>query len=465
MTSFIQFNAGRGLEATDKLINKMTSEKIDIALIQEPGHNIWQNTDYNTVGLYKTSKAPILVNKKLTKQVTLITNRTDQNTTTIHLQSGNAIYTITNIYDAPGGDNNVTLDKHKTQLETDPNKTILAGDFNAKHTSWGGNTTDSRGQDIIDWTTLHHIYIHNKHNSPPTFLTLRGKSWIDLTLTKNTTVNDWMVVEEETLSDHQYITFNIHRRTQNNLNINKHKLNITHINKDKLNTLINTKDWDLSGTINLKAERLQQDIIQITKESSRKERKNRTPNQIWWSEELDKLKKATNKCRRKYQKETDPINKRRDELDYIASRRRYKDAIIQTKKTAIRQYLTNHDPDNPWNLGYKIIKKKEDSNSTLNTIRKPDGTYTTNRDDTIKYLHTKYFPPDSENDDNETHRALREKEYTHDTENDTKFTQQEIHNTIRDMKNKKATATDGLSKELIELIHNTKPELLTELYN
>ncbi|XP_072400773.1 uncharacterized protein [Diabrotica undecimpunctata] len=424
--------------------------------------NAWQSTDYATLG-HKTSKAPILARRNLTKQITLITDRTNENVTTIHFKINNYNITIVNIYDKPGGDTNITLDTQKPDIETDTNKSLVTGDFNAKDPSWGGNVSDKRGQDILEWTALNNILINNTHNSPPTFLSTRGRSWVDLTLTKNLGIMDWKVNEEETLRDHQYITFRITQQHSHKTTIHK-KYNIADIDKTKLNRDVLNKTWDVTGTTNEKAIRTQNQMIEIIQLNTRKRKKQKRPNQIWWTTELNNQKRKTNNMRRKFQRETDVVNKRRAELEYTAQRRHYKDMIKNTKRTAIRDYFTNHDPDNPWNAAYKIIKKSDERNSTINTMKRSDGTYTQNREETIRYLHTKYFPDDNEQDDEDIHKILRQKQYQHTT-NDKNFTADEITDTLANMMNKKATASDGLSKEFVQKLHETDNTILTKLYN
>ncbi|XP_056644816.1 uncharacterized protein LOC130450460 [Diorhabda sublineata] len=258
---------------------------------------------------------------------------------------------------------------------------ILAGDFNAKHTSWGGDINDERGQDIVDWTTRHNIYIHNTYDSLPTFQTTRGKSWIDLTMTKTIIIHDWTVQEEDTLSDHHYVCFSlqiqkgqIQQRTQTRNDINN-------INTEELKIIHNT---------------------------TKTHNKTKKTNQIWWTPELQRLRQATNHLRKKYQQERDTINRRHAEHEYLRQRRLYKNTIKETKNTTIRQYFTNTDPDGPWNTAYRIIRNKNKSNNKLSTIKK-DGTWTIDRNETIQYLHHKYFPNDNEEEDEEEHKHIRQK--------------------------------------------------------
>ncbi|GBL80149.1 hypothetical protein AVEN_29135-1 [Araneus ventricosus] len=62
---------------------------------------------------------------------------------------------------------------------------VINGDFNAKSPAWGPTRSDSRGLELLNFVLRHHLDIRNDIDSPPTFESTRGKSWIDLTITKN----------------------------------------------------------------------------------------------------------------------------------------------------------------------------------------------------------------------------------------------------------------------------------------
>lgn len=81
--------------------------------------------------------------------------------------------------------------------------------MNAKNSVWVGQETDRRGQEMLDWATQTWLKIENHHDSPPTFRNTRGKSWVDLTMSNITRITNWTVSQEETLSDHAYITYQL----------------------------------------------------------------------------------------------------------------------------------------------------------------------------------------------------------------------------------------------------------------
>jgi hypothetical protein len=62
---------------------------------------------------------------------------------------------------------------------------------------------------VIDLVGAANLVVENDPDSLPTFETANGRSWIDVTFSRDATVEDWEVREEETLSDHRGISFSI----------------------------------------------------------------------------------------------------------------------------------------------------------------------------------------------------------------------------------------------------------------
>lgn len=91
---------------------------------------------------------------------------------------------------------------------------VVAGDFNAKSPAWGMPNTDDRGQLMTEWIAENNMSIANR-GFKPTFQRLNCASILDLTIATESLigkVEQWEVSEEETLSDHNYITFDIAER-------------------------------------------------------------------------------------------------------------------------------------------------------------------------------------------------------------------------------------------------------------
>lgn len=87
----------------------------------------------------------------------------------------------------------------------------MAGDFNAKSYLWGSSIEDARGTLLADLTAALDMFACNAGASP-TFVRGQSKSHIDVTFASSRirgTVNNWMVSDEEALSLHRYINFEV----------------------------------------------------------------------------------------------------------------------------------------------------------------------------------------------------------------------------------------------------------------
>lgn len=87
---------------------------------------------------------------------------------------------------------------------------IIMGDFNAYSRSWGSKSTNHRGRLVDVWTAECNLVLLND-GAKPTFN--RG-TFIDLCFVSSTIASEsleWRVLDEETLSDHNYIFFSINK--------------------------------------------------------------------------------------------------------------------------------------------------------------------------------------------------------------------------------------------------------------
>lgn len=88
------------------------------------------------------------------------------------------------------------------------NRTIIAGDFNAKNKLWGSRINDKRGELLIEWIAQHNLSVINE-GMASICVCKQGESVVDITLCTGDLANkikDWKVLEDiETLFDHRYI--------------------------------------------------------------------------------------------------------------------------------------------------------------------------------------------------------------------------------------------------------------------
>jgi len=94
---------------------------------------------------------------------------------------------------------------------------LLTGDFNAKHSDWGCPRNDRRGEVLADLITSTGLVVCNRGNTN----TFSRGTIIDLTIASPRTaqkITKWTVLDEESLSDHYYLYFEINVGTPDRRN-------------------------------------------------------------------------------------------------------------------------------------------------------------------------------------------------------------------------------------------------------
>ncbi|KAH7971594.1 hypothetical protein HPB52_000337 [Rhipicephalus sanguineus] len=95
---------------------------------------------------------------------------------------------------------------------------VVAGDFNAKHTAWGAQTSDPRGSRMVELMAAHGLLLLNDPCSIPTYETKYSMSWLDVTLVTPSAIVAgyyWRVLEDVTYAEHRYIEVVIGEETYN----------------------------------------------------------------------------------------------------------------------------------------------------------------------------------------------------------------------------------------------------------
>jgi hypothetical protein len=110
---------------------------------------------------------------------------------------------------------------------------------------------------------------------------------------------------------------------------------------------------------------------------------------------------------------------------------------------------------------YKLATGKIKSCSPLSTLRKPDGTVTTDMAETLHFMMDSFTPEDDEETDNEYHKLIRAQIKTSITIDDKPFTPAEIRDAIKGMNKNKAPGEDGITSDILPHAFNLLPKFTT----
>lgn len=233
---------------------------------------------------------------------------------------------------------------------------IVAGDLNAKHIGWGGQTTDRRGETLMDWSVGMELFFLNQGDTP-TLVRHNGSSHIDVTMVNEKITNtdfQWEVLDEEpSMSDHRFIRVEVPS---------------TKRTKKVKNTLRTRGLTDLT-----KCQELFRNLISEGEDISEHQcgahlqaaYKNSTPMvksqegkmPFWWNVEIQTQILLVKKLRRQMQRETEEETRIAKSLTYKKGKTELKHMIKRSKKEKWREVCNALDHD-IFGDGYKIIRRQ-----------------------------------------------------------------------------------------------------------
>jgi hypothetical protein len=243
-----QINAQRSRGAAvnlELLINKLN---VDILCVQEPYTHKGKVRGYTTPGLR------VIEPKRENSSVAAVVRDSKmdvfQNSSlkTEHLQyfqvttESESLY-IVNVYCQYSMPISSMLNNLKLVLnKISGNQIIIMMDANAKSEWWFSKESDDREREVEEFIAAHRLRVVNEPNNPPTFMTTRRESNIDITLTSENltrSVKDWKVDVACTTSDHNLILFNIVNQDKiKNTWTTQESYNMKRANWDKFKNLI-----------------------------------------------------------------------------------------------------------------------------------------------------------------------------------------------------------------------------------
>ena len=207
---FLQINLQHSRAATNNHVKTTEAEGIDIICIQEP--YVIRNKVIGIPKKYKTLaqgegriRAAIVITNEIIDSI-LIRQPSDEDADVaevvynkLKIITGGMYFDITR---------QIECDLNKIEAimqQTTGTGTILAIDSNARSTTWHDHITNRRGRILEEFLASLQLHILNEDSNLTTYLSSRGSSNIDLTVTSNSilrAVEEWEVSDQESCSDH-----------------------------------------------------------------------------------------------------------------------------------------------------------------------------------------------------------------------------------------------------------------------
>lgn len=443
---FLQINLGRGREAQDLLMQKATEENTDVVLISEQYRNPTSQVWYED----KNKCAAIMIRNR-----SLLVSEVDEtNSGFVYATIGKT--RVYSCYFSPNMDFNEfeeAINALGDSIRRSRHKVIIGGDFNSKSPEWYSNTFDKRGNTVSEMIASTGLAIFNA-GEKLTFRRGVGGSIIDITFGTPTLWSDkmnWMVLEDLTLSDHQYITFNIYKGANTDqIHVNLPRWNTRKRSDEKLYKYIaRAKERSMSDTANIinvedATEMLVRTLTRACNVSMpRVQKYNNKPPVYWWNSEIRELRA---KCLAARRASTRSHSNEILANEYRQTRKILRRAIKDSKKRCWIELCKEVDSD-PWGKPYKIAMKKLGGNKPIPGIKDPKWA--------TKIVET-LFPYD---EDGTTSVARLQ------VDNFIPINVDEIKYAGNKLTTGKSPGPDGIPSEVIKLVCEIWPECLVKIFN
>src|SRR5271154_1054540 len=191
-------------------------------------------------------------------------------------------------------------------------------------------------------------------------------------------------------------------------------------------------------------------------------RKTTQHSKVWWDPQLTIQRNKVTALRRLSQKQTEPTLRSQYFIKFKKERALFRRAIKKCRSHSWKKFCEQISTSDPYKLAYKILKTRpsNQTSGTLNSIQKPDGSWTQTIQDTAQHQIQQIFPNDDASSDNQDHFHLRSSMHIPSSSTlDLPITEHEIRTTISSININKAPGPDRLPPLLLPFIfkHLTTP--------
>lgn len=349
------------------------------------------------------------------------------------------------------------LDCLEDEIVNTTGNMVVAGDFNAKALEWGMPRPDTRGRLILEMAARTGLLVLNDgivttFRRPGYAETIPDVSFASETLVP--LIQGWSVLEDYSGSDHQYISFEVHDRAQQQQHQGKtlRRWNVAKMDEAKFHEALSRGLEDAGepgGNDSTPAETFVSSTMSLIEMACRASMPQSRPRHgkrpvYWWTPEIAELRGRCLRLRRAAQRARRQEDANLRSAEHKAARRELRRAINHSKARCWKRIAEDINSD-PWGLGYKIVTQRL---GALRPVRALD-------EETANRVVATLFPVHPE----------REQLAFVDVEEPPLFTFRELEEAVRAMKGKKAPGPDGIPTEVLKAVFRYFPHLLLDMYN
>lgn len=451
--NLIQINLNRSGAAHALLDQIIVENKIDLVIISEPYKKIQKHDRY--IIDQNEDVAIMIVNPNI-KYYQIIRKKGQ---VWIKLQN----FFIGGVYVSPNVDDGIYrafIAELEETFRAGKMPVVIAGDFNAKSNMWGSPQLNKRGEIVEEFIAANSMMVVNE-GSAPTFVRRDQQSHLDLTLcTENMSnkIKNWKVMDEESLSDHKYISFNIelcHRQTDTRtVKQRKWRINEKNLKEFRFNLIaemiIRQEPLKTANELTTFVQNTCEKTFTVSNGSQ-----NQFQPKYWWNNEICEQRKLCNTLRRKItrfnsKRTKKVVGSKHDTVSYEELNEDYKKSrivlkkLIRLSKQKAWEKLIEEINEDPWGRAYQIVTKK-----TKNCKR-------TQMDIEAEIQHARKFFPWCHDEAEEEVDAIAEIE---------EFNIEDLKSAMGSIKTKKAPGLDEIPNEVVKILCEEMPETVLEVMN
>ncbi len=124
-------------------------------------------------------------------------------------------------------------------------------------------------------------------------------------------------------------------------------------------------------------------------------------------------------------------------VQYLITKAEYAKTIRKERYEFWKKFCTITSAINPWNVIYRLAAGRRKQAALTPTLKKKDGTLTTNLHETLQYTLQNLTPEDNQTDDKEIHKQIRAITREAIDTDDKKITLQEVKTAVASMREKR----------------------------
>jgi len=253
-----------------------------------------------------------------------------------------------------------------------PHPVLVAGDFNAWAEVWGSRSTNLRGRLLLNWAAELDLLLLNR-GSTSTCVRSQGESIVDLTWANPLAarlVSSWGVLEQDTLSDHQFIKVVLTATPQEVLLRRRRgdtspprRWVLRKMSEDRLMAAVHSETWSTTpdqDNVEEEANSIGAAVTRICDVAMPRSRPAPRRAVHWWSEEIAELRRIATSARRsllRARRRADGDRTATAQETFHAARNALRAAISRAKARAWEELLEELDRE-PWGRPYKIVLKR-----------------------------------------------------------------------------------------------------------